>query len=398
MLRRPVVVSRMTTRLPFAATTLSLCAALLTATALDAQPGRLVIVGGGLSDTTSTVYRAILDARQGGGPVCVIPTAGATPETAMDGPVRTFEKHGGAGSARGVLISLQQPESARAPEVVAQLRQCGGFWFIGGVQSRITATLRPNGVHTPALDAIQQRWREGAVIAGSSAGAAIMSDPMIAGGTSAGAFARGLVRRDDAADTSAAGMVISRGLGFFPAALADQHFLARGRFGRLLVALMESPAFDLAFGIDENTALVVDGSAVHTVGASGVTVFDARGARRGARALSGVALHLMGAGDRFDLTTRSYTAASDKQPVAPTDVTVPADSNIFAPWAFLRAMDAFGRSTQSSLAWTVPGGAITMQKATAFRATSRSGTGVRGAAAGLGLTGLRVDVVRDASR
>lgn len=379
---------------------LSLCSTLFAAPSLSAQPGRLVIIGGGLSDTTSAVYRAILDARQGGGPVCVIPTAGATPETAMERPVRTFEKHGGAGSARGVLISMTQPETARAAETVAQLRQCGGFYFIGGVQSRITAALLPKGEGTPALETIRQRWRDGAVIAGSSAGAAIMSDPMIAGGTSAGAFTSGLVRREDMADDeeSTPGMVVSRGLGFFPAALADQHFLARGRFGRLLVAMMELSTFDLAFGIDENTALVVDGDTLHTTGASGVTVFDAREARRTERAYEGITMHLMGAGDRFVLSSRRYEAAGDKQLVANTGAAVPADTNIFAPWAFLRSLDAFGRSTTNTVSWTAPGGTIAVRKTPTFRATARSGTGVRGAAAGLGLTGLRVDVVRDGGR
>lgn len=370
------------------------------ASGVSAQPGRLVIVGGGLSDTTSSVYRAILEARKDGGPICVLPTAGANPETAMDGPVRTFEKHGGAGIARGVLISMKQPETARAPETVAQLRQCGGFFFIGGVQSRVTAALRPDGQTTPALEAIMQRWREGAVVSGSSAGAAIMSDPMIASGTSGGAFTRGLARLEGAAadDDSTAGMVVSRGLGFFPAALADQHFLARGRFGRLLVAMMELPAFDLAFGIDENTALVVDGPTVFTAGASGVTVFDARGARRTGRGIEDVTMHLMGAGDRFDLRARQYRAADDKQPVTTGPLEVPADTNIFAPWSFLRSVDALGRSTQTALSWTVPGGAIALRKTPTFRATARSGPGVRGAAAGLGMTGLRVDVQRSAAK
>lgn len=368
-----------------------------------AAPGRLVIIGGGLSAENEAVYRAILDGRQGNGPLCVIPTAGATPETAMASPVRNFDRYGGPGTARGVLISALKPETARDTAVVTQLKGCSGFFFIGGVQSRVTAAFRPEGVTTPAYAMLMQRWREGAVVSGSSAGAAIMSDPMIANGTSAGAFTRGLARLEGAAadDDSTAGMVLSRGLGLFPAALADQHFLARGRFGRLLVALLDLGPFDLAFGIDENTSLVVDGDVVRTVGASATTVFDARGATRTGASARSITMHLLGDGDRFDLRTRRPTFASTKRPTtvvvadsAPAMTPVITPPNIFAPWAFLRALDALSQSPARVATWPVTGGTITLRKTNGFAAVRGEGAGVQGAAAGLGMTGLVVDVER----
>lgn len=375
-------------------------ALLLTSVAI-AQPGRLVIVGGALKADNEAVYRAILDGRQGSGPLCIIPTAGATPETAMDGPVSTFARYGGAGSARGVLISSQRPETARDPDVVAQLRACSGFYFIGGVQSRVTAAFRPEGKSTPAYEALMQRWRDGAVVGGSSAGAAIMSDPMISGGTSAAAFPRGVRRLDGAeseADDSTAGMTVSYGLGLFPDALADQHFLARGRFGRLLVALIDLGTFDLAFGIDENTSLVVDGPRVRTVGASAVTIFDMKSATRRGRSATDITVHLMGDGDAFDVRTRTLTQAPGKSPLtamrADTLAASASTTNIFASWTFLHALDGLGRSAARELAWTVPGGTIMLRKADAFRAVGSAGEGVQGTAAGLGVTGLRMDVRR----
>jgi len=244
-----------------------------------AKPGRLVIVGGALADSNEAIYRAILDARLGDGPFCIFPTAAATPEKSIDEPVKAFEKYSGPGTAKGILISSARPETARDPAIVAQISACSGFFFIGGVQSRVIMAFRPDGKPTPAYDALMARWREGAVVSGSSAGAAIMSDPMIAGGTSAAATVRGLRRTTVAASDSneaASGVTITTGLGFFPSALADQHFLARGRFGRLLVALLDLDQFDLAFGIDENTALVVDGCTVWNPGLSDVVVMDER--------------------------------------------------------------------------------------------------------------------------
>jgi cyanophycinase len=365
-----------------------------------AQPGRLVIIGGALSASNESVYRAILDARLEKGPFCVFPTAGATPETGMAGPVATFDRYGGPGTAKGILVSMTKPETARDPAVVEQIRGCSGFFFIGGVQSRVIAAFRPDGKSTPAYEALMQRWREGAVVSGSSAGAAIMSDPMIAGGTSAAAITRGVRRialTPGADDDTTGGVSISLGLGFFPAALADQHFLARGRFGRLLVATLELDQFDLAFGIDENTALVVDGKTVWAAGASGIVVIDERGARRTGRSATGVAIHLMGSGDRFDLDSRRLTQDTGKSALraAPPDsTTVSAPADVFARWEFLHLLHRFGRSPQKDVAVQIPGGQMLLRKDPAFRAVTGQGSGVQNTPAGLGLSGLTLDLSR----
>src|SRR5690242_4037225 len=181
-----------------------------------AKPGRLVIVGGALADSNEAIYRAILDGRLGKGPFCIFPTAAATPETSIDGPVKAFEKYAGPGTAKGIFISSAKPETARDPAVVAEIKGCSGFFFVGGVQSRVITAFRPDGKSTPAYDALMERWREGAVVSGSSAGAAIMSDPMIAGGTSAAAIVRGLRRTTVAAsdsDEATSGVTITTGLG-----------------------------------------------------------------------------------------------------------------------------------------------------------------------------------------
>jgi cyanophycinase len=365
-----------------------------------AKPGRLVIVGGALADSNEAIYRAILDARLGDGPFCIFPTAAATPEKSIDEPVKAFEKYSGPGTAKGILISSARPETARDPAIVAQISACSGFFFIGGVQSRVIMAFRPDGKPTPAYDALMARWREGAVVSGSSAGAAIMSDPMIAGGTSAAAIVRGVRRTTVAAsdsDEATSGVTITTGLGFFSSALADQHFLARGRFGRLLVALLDLDQFDLAFGIDENTALVVDGGTVWNPGASDVVIMDERPARHDGKSATGVRVHLMGAGDRFDLTTRTLVISPDKtplpraaSPLAPIDV--PKD--VFARWELLHLLDRFARTSQMEIVIPVAGGQLAIHKDAAFRAVAKSGVGVQGAPAGLAMTGLSFDLRR----
>ena len=355
-----------------------------------------MIVGGALSGNNEAVHRSILDARSGSGPFCVFPTAGANPDSAMASPVAAFERYSGPGTARGVLVSSLRPETAHDPTVVAQIKQCSGFFFIGGVQSRVVAAFRPQGKATPAYEALMQRWREGAVVSGSSAGAAIMSDPMIAGGTSAAAVLTGVKRISYVAgdaDDSTGGVTLAPGLGFFPSALADQHFLARGRFGRLLAAMLEMQEFDLGFGIDENTALVVDRDSLWVAGASGVVVFDERSAKRAGRSAIGVTMHLLGSGDRFDLRKRTATLAS-RERIAAGAAAVPASSDAFARFELLKALDAFSRSPLRDVAMPFNGGRIVIHKQPDFMAVRGSGTGVQGAAPQLGITGLRIDLLR----
>src|SRR3954465_7236288 len=77
-----------------------------------AQPGRLVIVGGALEANNESVYRAILDGRSGNGPLWGFPTASATPDSAMAGPIANFDKYGGVGSTKGVFLSVDKPETS----------------------------------------------------------------------------------------------------------------------------------------------------------------------------------------------------------------------------------------------------------------------------------------------
>ncbi|MFW5905200.1 MAG: cyanophycinase, partial [bacterium] len=287
-------------------------------TAEGDEPGRLVVIGGGLSQDNEAVYRAILEGREGEGPICVIPTAGASPRSSMESAVERIDRWGSAGTARGVFISTENPESARDPEVVSELEGCGGFFFTGGVQSRIVDVFRPDGEDSPAYGALLSRWRTGAVVAGTSAGAAMMSHPMLAGGDSETAWAEGVEE----------GVRLERGMAFLPGLLVDQHFLARGRIGRLMAAVVHGEDFDLGAGVDENTALVVDGDRGWVVGASGVVLVEAaegvgaEGADHlvsddaGGERVGALRIHLLGAADTVVFGRREVRTAADKRPVA----------------------------------------------------------------------------------
>lgn len=280
---------------------------------LAAAPGRaagpLVIAGGAIAEDNAAVVRAFLDCRPAGAAaIAIVPAASSTPAEALARTRALFLRHG---ARPDEIVALRlavaddpaTPEdeagwarNAGSPAEVEKLAHVGAIWFTGGDQARIMAALvAPDGRGTPMLEAIRARHRAGAVVGGTSAGAAIMSDPMLTGGDPVAAVAPG---RGDAVTTG-------RGLGFLRGAMVDQHFDARDRLPRLLAVLADRPQrARLGFGIAEDTALVIDSGKARVAGRGLVTVLDARRARilrgRGLEA-RGLALHLLAEGDTLAL-------------------------------------------------------------------------------------------------
>lgn len=311
---------------------LSLLAIPLSGTA--AQPGtpavgKLVIVGGGLSASNASVHRALLDARPASDPtIAIIPSASGAPATSARSFADALVRHG-ARPEDILVVELAKEDDPATPHVdertwagnaaspaeIAKIRKAGAIWFTGGDQLRTTSLLTPAGRETPMLAAIRARLAAGAVVGGTSAGAAIMSRAMITEGDPLSSLLQPVSRQapveTGAPDNrvSGGGLVMGQGLGFLPSGIVDQHFDARHRLGRLARALFELPATErFGFGIDEDTALVVDlGSGrAGVAGASGVTLVDARGARRlpGQRfGAEGLRLAVANPGDTIDLAT-----------------------------------------------------------------------------------------------
>ncbi|MFN8090671.1 MAG: cyanophycinase, partial [Vicinamibacteria bacterium] len=144
----------------------------------------------------------------------------------------------------------------------------GSVYFTGGDQAQIVAALAPHGRETPVLAAIRAAQAAGGLVAGSSAGAAMMSQPMILGGTSIESAIHGVTE-----DPDKPGLLMGAGLGFFPWGMLDQHFIKRGRLGRLVVA-MNRAGVRRGFGVDENTALLVEAGAARVCGEYGVMLVD----------------------------------------------------------------------------------------------------------------------------
>jgi cyanophycinase len=368
------------------------------------QAGRLVIIGGGLQADNTDVYQAIIDGREGGGPICVFPTASAEPAESMASAIERINAVGGEGTAEGVFLTVENPEDAGLPETVSRIESCSGFYFSGGQQRRIVQVFRPEGGDSPAYQALIRRHREGAVVSGTSAGAAIMNDPMIGGGSSVGALTAG-VRGPDGEE----GVMLRKGMGFWDQAFVDQHFLARGRWARLLVAVLATDGLEFGMGIDENTALVVDGDHAWVAGASGVAYFDTRAAVRDEAGNVGseIVLSLLGSGDGVDLTTGAVQVAGGKGSVLPRSTPAAApdplenelatmvttEDGIFERWSLLRFLGAMADSEATDITFSQNDHAFHFEKMEGFRARSWEGPGVEGLPAGLSLGPFRLSVL-----
>jgi len=268
--------------------------------------GTLVIAGGGMSDHSALVRQEFL-ARRLPGPVGVIGAASSKPEQAARRGASALNESAGGQVALILPFSADEPDLAEDPKAVAMIEACGGLWFTGGSQTRIVEAMRPGGIDSAAWRACQELLARGGVIGGSSAGAAMMSDPMIRRGRSADAVVHGV---------GSDGVELGQGMGFFPWGLCGQHFLERGRFGRMVVALGETGA-RFGWGVSEDSALLVDRATgwVEVIGPSGLTLFDTESLKTSPGRWDDVHLALLGTGDRVHAPTGAIEPAPTSIPL-----------------------------------------------------------------------------------
>ncbi|GGY49404.1 cyanophycinase [Parvularcula lutaonensis] len=255
---------------------------------------KFAIIGGRLEDDNRRVYREMR--RLCGGRILIFPTASSEPMEVGEETLAAFEMHGFKAEVAHVTED-NAPMTAHDAGLIEKVREFGSVYFTGGDQSKLLNALKPGGVETPLLQAIRDAHRNGGLLAGSSAGAAMMSDPMIVGGTSYEAMFYGLTD-----DPDEPGLLLGDGLGFFGHGLVDQHAIKRGRLARMIVA-MSHAGVKRSFGVDENTAMIIDGKEGQVVGEYGVFFVDTRDATLEPEAsrYENVRLSYVDDGDSFSL-------------------------------------------------------------------------------------------------
>ncbi len=262
--------------------------------------GTVIVIGGAEDKVRDRVILARFVALAGGADarIAVIATASSF---AVEAGERYKAVFGELGAAEVMPLHAMTRTAANDEHIAATVRRATGIFLTGGNQLRLSSMIGG----TRLADAVLERFRDGAVVAGTSAGASAMSSHMIAFGAS-GATPKHRMAQ------------IAAGLGLLPSVIVDQHFQQRNRLGRLLSLIAQNPSL-LGLGVDEDTAGVVGPDGVmEVIGRGSVTVVDGAASDtdawevRGHRPLmiTGVVLHSLPAGYSFDTHRRVIVPAS----------------------------------------------------------------------------------------
>lgn len=254
--------------------------------------GSLIIVGGG--DTPYSIQKRFIELAGGPGRarIAIFPMATTEFDEEAEEVLSEFRMLG----AESVILNIDR-EQAQSRELDAVLTGFTGYWFLGGDQNLLASSL----LGTRALWTIERNYERGAVVGGTSAGAAVMTATMLTGErrTSTGRI------NDDPNAVAPRSTEVGLGFGLLPGAIIDQHFSRRSRDNRLVSAVLDHPHL-LGVGIDEETALIVrpDGR-WEVMGNGHVKIYDARRAYvvnddDATAGASGIRLHVLPRRSIFD--------------------------------------------------------------------------------------------------
>jgi cyanophycinase len=263
--------------------------------------GWIIPIGGGDKKVhTSTILQRLVELSGGSDArMVIIPTASQL-DTAGQRTRDVFRELGVSGIE---IVDLETRADCERPEILETLRTATGVFFTGGNQLRLATTIGG----TSAAKVLRSGNASGVHIAGTSAGAAFVCEHMIAIGKSGGTPKRGMAS-------------LSPGLGLTNRVIVDQHFRERDRLGRLLTALAYNP-FATGVGVDEDTAAFIGpDDVIEVFGSGGLTIVDPSELEFSSMAdtnmgaavgLVGVKLHILLAGDKYDLNSRQAYPIGD---------------------------------------------------------------------------------------
>ena len=254
--------------------------------------GAIILIGGAEDKSGDRRILAAIARRAGPGPLVICTAGSSVPDQLYAVYTAAFRDLGVKTTIHAKLLTR---ESADAPALAAEVARARAFFFTGGDQLKITSKIAGARLHT----AIDDLYARGGTVAGTSAGASALGQIMP-------------VSTVQDEHRVAAAYQLLAGLGLIQNVIVDQHFAQRGRMGRLIAGVAESPRL-LGIGIDENTALVwqrdafdvIGQGAVYIVDGSGVTASNVgSGPAHSAISAFDLRLHVLSAGDGFDVPAR----------------------------------------------------------------------------------------------
>jgi cyanophycinase len=257
--------------------------------------GSLLIIGGHEDKEGDSVILRTLAKKVGAGKLVVATLASESPGEMWE----TYEPLMRRLGVRHVHhLQIERREDGSSVRAMTTLDDATAVFFTGGDQVRITSLMGD----TPVFSRIVEIFASGGTIAGTSAGASVLSETMMVGGSGEKSY-----QLD-------ANLRLAPGFGFVRGLVIDQHFAERGRIGRLLAVVGQNPRV-LGVGIDEDTAVELrPGISFRVLGSGGVTVLDgstirdsnlAEEASERTISIVGATLHALSAGDEFDIERRS---------------------------------------------------------------------------------------------
>ncbi|MCB0548651.1 MAG: cyanophycinase [Phaeodactylibacter sp.] len=258
----------------------------------SAPAGKLFIIGGGKRPPALVQAMVAAAGLDTAGYAIILPMASGEPDSAAYYGIRQFVELG-LPAAKFRACNFEKGSYPKA--AIDSLRGARLIYITGGDQGRFMEVV----LGSPVYDAIHQAYRQGALIAGTSAGAAVMSREMITGNEYKHPEYTGEFRTIEAENIE-----IKEGLGLMPGAIVDQHFIYRMRMNRLISVALEYPGL-ACIGIDESTAILVEGDSATVVGDAQVILLrntNGKGiAHNGLLGGQGMELSVLLPGDRFRL-------------------------------------------------------------------------------------------------
>jgi cyanophycinase len=218
--------------------------------------GKLFIIGGGHKPPSLIKKMVEVAQMDSTDYVLVVPTASSLIDTAVFYGIKQFTE---AGVQKVIPLYAATPHEY-TDSVIGLIKKARLIYFSGGDQNNLTRAF----LNTPALQAFHEAYINGSTLAGTSAGAAIMSQKMITGDQKKHPVYTGYFKTIEADN-----MELKDGFGFLKNAIVDQHFIKHQRMNRLIAVSLENPGL-LCIGIDESTAIVVKSNSAMVTGKSQV--------------------------------------------------------------------------------------------------------------------------------
>jgi len=251
------------------------------------------------------LYHVVKEAGGVDAKIVIIPTASSIPVEVGQNYIEAFTT---LGCKNVTVLNIRSKEDSEKQESIDLIKSANCIMFSGGNQSKITNKIGGTTIHDILID--RYKNESGFVIAGTSAGAMVMANEMIAGGSATEAFVKGAV-------------TMYKGLGLIPELIIDTHFIRRGRFGRQSEAVAKHPSL-IGIGLAEDTGMIIkNGNDCTVIGSGMAIVFDGsklthnneKVLKEGTpMTMANLKVHVLSNSDSFDIKNRKVTVLPIEAP------------------------------------------------------------------------------------